>query len=301
MGGVLARCGVGGPKLVAECRSAAHPDFTLSLSELQQLISADPSQRPLQAPGGGIIRSLTRIRLVVAENDPALPLLFRSLDVAGRGFVTRPDFMEALRGINCALSPEERGQLALFFSPAVDPRLVCYPLFLQSVVPTRGEGMDTQPTWPDQMLRPNNARWAEPAVALSEPGRPSFPSTAHFDAAARASEMEVENADLRERVRRLTEQCAENAALVAQSPAHVVRRLQGEIATLETRMLEQQTALASGSRKAEITLRGDLDVARHEIATLRQALEAKDADVERYKQELNAIIGELIAMKSASS
>merc|ERR1712046_302015 len=112
---------------------------------------------------------------------------------------------------------------------------------------------------------------------------------------------EVENADLREHARVLTEKCAENAALVAQSPAHVVRRLQGEMAALENWMLEQQTALSSGSRKAEITLRGDLEVSRHEAATLRQALEARDSEVERYKQELQAIIGELMALKGMNS
>merc|ERR1712232_47059 len=115
-------------------------------------------------------------------------------------------------------------------------------------VPTQGEGMDMQATWPQAMLRPNAGRWADPVAALGGVvGRPSFPSTAHFDAAARASELEVENTDLRERVRVMTAKCAENAALAAQSPAHVVRRLQGDMAALETRMLEQHTALSAGS------------------------------------------------------
>merc|ERR1711865_1263189 len=94
------------------------------------------------------------------------------------------------------------------------------------------------------------------------------------------------------------ERCAESAAMAAQSPAHVIRRLQGEMGALETRMLEQQTALSTGSRKAEITLRGDLDVSRHEVASLRQALDSKDSELERYKQELEAIIGELVALQS---
>merc|ERR1711865_35544 len=134
--------------------------------------------------------------------------------------------MEALRGVHCALSPEERGLLAVFFSPAIDPRVVCYPLFLQSIVPTCGEGMDMRPTWPEAtLMRPNADRWAEHRTALSVAGRPAVPSTAHFDAVARISELDVENIDLRERVRSLTERCAESAALAAQSPAHVIRRL----------------------------------------------------------------------------
>lgn len=295
--GVLARCGAPGTKLVDECRSAAHPDWTLSLVELQHLLRGDGGQEASHAPCSGLIRTLTRIKLVVVDHEPPLPLLFRSLDVAGRGFVMRPEFMEALRSIRCALSPDECGQLAVFFSPAVNPRVICYPLFLQSVVPTRGEGSDMQACWPPAMLQPATAMWAEPASARGGAGQAPVMNAARFDVAERMSELEAENLDLREHTRALTERCAENAALVAQSPAHVVRRLQGEMAALENRMLEQQTALSSGSRKAEITLRGDLDVSRHEVASLRQALEARDAEVERYKEELQAIIGELMALK----
>lgn len=296
--GVLSRCGIGGPKLVNECRRAAHPDWALSLAELQQILRADGDQRTCQAPCSGLIRTLTRIRLTVADHDPSLHLLFRSLDPAGRGFISRAEFMEALRGIHCAVSVEERGQLATFFSPAVDPRVVCYPLFLQSIVPVQGEGARLQTTWPQETLRPLHERWADPVASHGGLGRPTFPSAAHFDSAARASELEVENSDLRERVRVLTEKCAESASMAAQSPAHVVRRLQGDMAALETRMLEQQTALSAGSRKAEITLRGELDVARHEVVSLRQALETKDADLERYKHELEQIIEELMVMKT---
>jgi len=263
---------------------------------LLQILRPDGGQR--WSSCSGLIRTLTRIRLVAADHDPPLPLLFQSLDVAGHGFVSRTEFLEVLRGVRCAISQDERAQLAVFFSPAIDPRVVYYPWFLQNIVPTRGEGIDLQAEWPEAMLRPHTGRWAQPVVSQSLPGRQSVPSAGQFDVAMRHSELEVENSDLRERVRMLTERYAESAALVAQSPAHVVQRLQGEMAALETRMLEQHTALSAGSRKAEITLRGELDVARHETASLRQSLEVKEADVERYKQELEAIIGELIALRS---
>merc|ERR1712129_563225 len=146
--------------------------------------------------------------------------------------------------------------------------------------------MGMQACWPPAMLK-----------SAAGAGQPPAMNAARFDVAERMSELEAENIDLREHTRALTERCAESAVLVAQSPAHVVRRLQGEMAALETRMLEQQTMLTSGSRRAEITLRGDLDVSRHEVASLRQALEARDAEVERYKEELQAIIGELMALK----
>jgi len=295
LAGALSRCSVGGPKLLGECRLAAQPDWTLPLAELRQLLGTEGGMRPLQAPCWGIVRTLTRIRMVAGDHEPPLPALFRCLDADGRGFLSRQEFMEALRGIHCALSPEERGQLAVFFSPAIDPGWVCYPLLLQSVIPTRGEAVIAPPVFTATTSQPPTA--AAPEVRV--PG-----AAVRLDALARAAELEADNLDLRERVRTLTAKCAENAALVAQTPVQAVRRLQGEVAALETHMLEQHTVLSTTSRKAEITLRGELEVSRHETASLRETVDMKDRmleergrEVARYKCELESIIMELAALR----
>jgi len=292
--GVLARCGaIGGSSLIEECHRAAHADWTMSLGDLQHLVSPSGTQRPLQTTCNGLVRALTRIRLVAGNHSPPLPMLFRSRDPAGQGFISRQDFMETLRAVHCALSPEERGQLAVFFAPASDPHWICYPLFLHSVVPMRADLVEA-PEAANEIAW-SSGRWAN--TPTGAPGGTSFSDAARMEALTRAAELEAENLDLRERVRSLTERCAESAALIAQTPAQAVRRLQGEIATLETQILEQQAAQSSGARKVEITLRGELDVSRHEVTTLRSMLEAKDCEVERYKSELDAIIRELSAMR----
>merc|ERR1712203_232309 len=106
-------------------------------------------------------------------------------------------------------------------------------------------------------------------------------------------DLEAENLDLRERIRILDAMCAENSKLIAQTPAEAVRCLQSKITALENQVLEQQTALSTTARKAEITLRGELDVCTQQITILNSKLEAKDAEIERYKNELSGIIMEL--------
>merc|ERR1711879_117670 len=114
----------------------------------------------------------------------------------------------------------------------------------------------------------------------------------HRESHARVLELESENLSLRERVLALERRCQENAEQLANTPAQAVRRLQSEVAALESRVLEQQTVASTTSRKTEITLRGELDVCQHELAALRRTLDSKDREVERYKRELEDIIQE---------
>jgi len=118
--------------------------------------------------------------------------------------------------------------------------------------------------------------------------------------------LENENQDLRDYVQRLEAQCKESASqLLAQeqgAPANAqqaVRHLQADIAALENRVLEQQTALLTGSKRAEITLRGELEVCQHENEALRRALGVKDQEVDSYRQELDVIITELTELHRA--
>ncbi|CAE8632017.1 unnamed protein product, partial [Polarella glacialis] len=318
---VLKRSGLGGDQLLQECRQAAHPDWTLSMPELRQLLGATPGAPSSQtsAAASSFVHALTRIRLAVASHGHPLLLAFRGLDKESEGFVARGDFLEALRSIPCALSLEERLQLAAYFSPAGDPRWVCYPLLLQSVVPERGrEGRAVAAI----SASCDGARWAAPRAgssSLTSPfddggvqqdawagGQRSFTENQRSLALQRQElvEAQAETQFLRERLRVQESRSSEQAALVAelavQPPAQAVRRLQAEVAVLESRVLEQQTNLLAGARKAEITLRADLDVSRHEAATLRRALEARDAEVRRYQTELEMIISELAFLRGGA-
>merc|ERR1712039_523813 len=167
---------------------------------------------------------------------------------------------------------------------------VCYPMFLQSIVPTREEARVAPLVMPEF----NHVQDANTNTL----GRPA-PSTSHFDMLTRAMELEAENLDLRERVSILDAKCAENSKLIAQTPAEAVRCLQSKIAALENQILEEQTALSTTSRKAEIKLRGELDVCMQEITILNSKLEAKDCEIERYKSELSGIIMELTSLRVA--
>merc|ERR1712125_164581 len=118
---------------------------------------------------------------------------------------------------------------------------------------------------------------------------------------ARAAELETENVGLRGRVRELTGKNAEQSALIAQSPVQMVQRLQGQVASLEARLHENQAGAAANSRKAEITLRAELDVARHEIAEGKRQLQTKDRQIVQYRSELEEIIAELTEMKGRST
>merc|ERR1712066_109263 len=99
---------------------------------------------------------------------------------------------------------------------------------------------------------------------------------------------------------RLERRCMDNAGQLSKTPAQTVRRLQGEVAALENRLIEQQATVLATARKSEITLRSELDVCRHEVATLQRTLEAKDREVRRYQAELEAIIAELMALRGTS-
>lgn len=322
--GVLRRCGIGGSRLLAECRGAADPDWSLSMGELRQLLCEAPTFQAPVSPCAGLVRTLTRIRLVAATHEPPLPALFRGLDADGRGFLARPAFMEALCGVRCALSLEERIQLAAFFSPASDPRWVCYPLLLQSVVPSRDEvpfgsalagaasagSASLTRSLPDPStagFAANNlggqfaAWWAAEQGGAQAPPRHTAAQApaASLGLSARASELEAENSGLRDRVRALDRRVAEQEELLARTPAQAVRRLHGEVAALEAKVLEGQVAASTAARKAELTLWSDLEVSRHEAGALRRTLEAKDREVERYKRELEAIIAEVTRLQSA--
>merc|ERR1719213_679109 len=100
-----------------------------------------------------------------------------------------------------------------------------------------------------------------------------------MEALTRTAELESENLDLRERLRKVTSRCEESNALIAQSPAQAVLRLQGQISALETQLLERQTKQSASTQKANITLKGDLDVARHEVKVLQRQVEEKDAQL----------------------
>ncbi|CAL1146540.1 unnamed protein product [Cladocopium goreaui] len=96
---------------------------------------------------------------------------------------------------------------------------------------------------------------------------------------------------------RSAEQAREIAILGAEGPSQAVRRLQGEVAMLESKVLEQQAIQSAAARKSEIALRAELDVKNHEVSTLKRALEARDSEVCRYEAELGAIIAELNVLR----
>lgn len=280
------------------------------MQELQQLMSSD-TVMPVKSsahPACRMAQTLRHIRLATGDNHHALRALFQPLDHEGRGFVPQAEFKEVLRSVPWDLSPEARSHLAAFFSAACEPNWVCYPHFLQSVMPVRSEGSGVALTAvamnePRQWWQPEShgghgyhcAPWVEAAA-----------SPAQLDQLARTLRLENENQDLRVYVQRLEAQCKESASqLLAQeqgAPAtaqQAVRHLQADIAALENRVLEQQTALLTGSRRAEITLRGDLEVCQHEKEALRRALDVKEQEVDSYRRELEVIITELTELQRA--
>eukprot|EP00928_Gymnodinium_smaydae_P042996 TRINITY_DN28900_c0_g1_i1.p1 TRINITY_DN28900_c0_g1~~TRINITY_DN28900_c0_g1_i1.p1 ORF type:complete len:1943 (-),score=501.48 TRINITY_DN28900_c0_g1_i1:67-5895(-) len=296
---VLERFRLGGQRSLGDCLSAANPAWSFPVNELQQLFR--PQGAPVAA-SSALVRVLARARMACGRTESSLAQHFRAIDVEGQGFVPRAAFVEVLRGLPCALSADERAQLTSFFSPAVDPGWVCYPLFLQSITPLRGEavfGVSTSPASPGGRPAGPPVAWGSPQKHLA---RQDEASSQRFEALRRAaSELESENVGLREKLRILTARCAESAALVAQSPAQMVQRLQAEVAALETRVLEQQTATSATARKAEITLRAELDVARHEASQQRRQLEAKDRELAQYRREVEGIIAELAELRAAGA
>eukprot|EP00930_Biecheleria_cincta_P102407 TRINITY_DN9412_c1_g1_i4.p1 TRINITY_DN9412_c1_g1~~TRINITY_DN9412_c1_g1_i4.p1 ORF type:complete len:1864 (+),score=558.09 TRINITY_DN9412_c1_g1_i4:73-5664(+) len=267
------------------CSRAASPDFSLSMTELRQLVGGSPLPSEASSSHAGLVHALSRIRRASMASGLNLQLPLQRLDSEGNGFVPRGDFLDALQGIPCALSTEERLQIAAHFSPAGDPRFVCYPLLLQSLVPEPGE----------EVPRSSAGRWAEPRQEQAQQQLEGLHSSL-----AKAQE---ENLALREKLRALEARCEGQAQQVAQlaadAPAQAVRRLQGEVALLESRVLEQQASAVASSRKAEISLRAELDVSRHEVATLKRSLDARDVEVRRYQDELEAIISELATLRAA--
>lgn len=187
--------------------------------------------------------------------------------------------METLRSLPCALSLEERHQIASVFSPAGDVRRVCYPLFLHSVVPESfEEAAATHSVKADGRLEALETEWQ-----------------------SRLEEAKGESRRLRDQLHRQevrsAEQAREIAILGAEGPSQAVRRLQGEVAMLESKVLEQQAIQSAAARKSEIALRAELDVKNHEVSTLKRALEARDSEVCRYEAELGAIIAELNVLR----
>eukprot|EP00927_Polykrikos_kofoidii_P067134 TRINITY_DN6264_c0_g1_i1.p1 TRINITY_DN6264_c0_g1~~TRINITY_DN6264_c0_g1_i1.p1 ORF type:complete len:1973 (-),score=493.75 TRINITY_DN6264_c0_g1_i1:293-6211(-) len=295
--GVLERASIGGSQMLQDCRSAANPTWSFLVGELSQhLLRRRGVDELPETPCATLLRTLTRVRVAAQHSDPPLPLLFRRLDAESRGFVPRPEFLEVLRGLRCVVSPEERVQLASYFAPAAKANWVCYPLFLHSITPLpedvggrTASGAETK----GAVAGPISA-WA---AAPSPPPSSGHDASVAIDALARVADAESESATLRDRVRVLTARCAEHASLIAQPPVQMIHRLQAEVAVLESRVLEQQTALAAGARKAEITLRAELDVARHEVVQLRRQLDTKNREVTQYQGELESIIGELTALR----
>lgn len=293
---VLDRSRIGVPHLLVDSRKAANLDWSFPVADLRQLMLAE--KVPLgstgggHSPCGGLVRALTRARLAAGRSDPPLPQLFRSHDVEGQGFVQRAEFAEVLRGLRCALSPEERAQITAYFSPAGNPSWVCYPLFLHSMTPLRWEPVPGVPPASRSLAHAPATAWG-PRGASGLAGA----CAAGLDAHARTAELEAENVGLREKVRVLTTKCAETSALMAQTPVQMVQRLQGEVASLEARIHESQAGAAANTRKAEITLRSELDVAQHEVPEGRRQLQAKDRQIAQYRGELEEIIAELTELK----
>jgi len=261
---VLVRSGIS-KQCLDLCRLAATPDFSVSLSDLRSLWQGVDLQSHV-----GLFKALARIRLVLSRDPGALGQLERAC-VAG--FLPRGEFLEALRALPCALSLEERHQIASLFSPAGDVRRVCYPLFLHSVVPERFE---------------------EAALQFSAKAQAE-------EWQSRLEEAKAESCKLRDQLlqqeARSAEQARQIATLGAEEPAQAVRRLQGEVAMLETKVLEQQAMQSAAARKSEIALRAELDVKNHEVSSLKRALEARDSEVCRYEAELSAIIAELNVLR----
>ncbi|CAE7611834.1 unnamed protein product [Symbiodinium natans] len=113
------------------CCQAAPLDFSVSLDELRQLLQGT-SVRPSPSANVDITKALARLQL--SSRDGAFASIHQ-LDSARSGFVQRSDFTEALRALPCALSAEERQQVASLFTPPGDLQWVCYPLFLQCLAP----------------------------------------------------------------------------------------------------------------------------------------------------------------------
>lgn len=271
---VLVRSGIS-KQCVDLCRLAARPDFSVSLTELRCLWRGEDAQ-PGQAYAG-LFKALARIRLAVSRDPAVLAQLERA---AVAGFLPRGDFMEALRSLPCALSLEERHQIASLFSPAGDVRRVCYPLFLHSVVPERFE----------EAVAMHSVKKADGRLEALE-----------TEWQSRLEEAKAESRRLHDQLHRQevrsAEQAREIAILGAEGPSQAVRRLQGEVAMLESKVLEQQAIQSAAARKSEIALRAELDVKNHEVSTLKRALEARDSEVCRYEAELGAIIAELNVLR----
>ncbi|OLP76288.1 hypothetical protein AK812_SmicGene43797 [Symbiodinium microadriaticum] len=159
-------------------------------------------------------------------------------------------------------------------------------------------------------LAPQAARLVTTSMS-AHPAQPTHPAhaahAAHSQLRAEkellteeASEAKAESTALRGQLKTLEARCEKQALQVAElslEPAQIVRRLQGEVAFLENRVLEQQAALEVGAKKAELTLRAELDVKSHEVLTLRRTMEARENEVRRYQQELEAIIAELSVLR----
>eukprot|EP00434_Breviolum_minutum_P019590 symbB.v1.2.017281.t1/scaffold1325.1/size176917/7 len=149
-------------------------------------------------------------------------------------------------------------------------------------------------------------KWLEPVELQME--QPGPDAALQFSAKAQAEEWQsrleeakAESCKLRDQLlqqeARSAEQARQIATLGAEEPAQAVRRLQGEVAMLETKVLEQQAMQSAAARKSEIALRAELDVKNHEVSSLKRALEARDSEVCRYEAELSAIIAELNVLR----
>jgi len=296
--GVLQRCSLtAGGALLEECRRAAPPDWSLDVAELRRVLRGDLSMQSAPAPQqghAGVLEAVARVRGAMASGGPRLLSSFQALDASNRGFVARSDFVEVLDSLQCGLSWDQRVQLAAFFAPAGNPQWVCYSTLLQTSIPARGDSGSAGRE--QQSLNGAGERWAQ--AVMPQQLQPQT-TTAHLIVNSRVSELESDNARLREQLRVLQSRFDESAELVAKTPVQAIRRMQGEIAVLENRLLEQQATVSATSRKAEITLRSELEVSRHEVATLQRTQEGKDRELERYKHELEDIITELSALQES--
>jgi len=306
---VLVRAGVP-PGLLDSCCQAAPLDFTVSLEEFGQLLQGTPVG---EVSPVDVSKALARLRLA-ARDSPSTAI--HRLDSTGSGFLRRGEFTDALHALPCAFSAEERHQVASLFAPPGDLQWVCYPLFLQCLADSDEAGAAVGRV---ETMHKASAPQAARLVTTTMPAQPAHPThAAHAAHAAHtthsqlraekellteeASEAKAESTALRGQLKTLEARCEKQALQVAElslEPAQIVRRLQGEVAFLENRVLEQQAALEVGAKKAELTLRAELDVKSHEVITLRRTMEARENEVRRYQQELEAIIAELSVLRGS--
>ncbi|CAE7580533.1 unnamed protein product [Symbiodinium sp. KB8] len=305
---VLARAGVP-PGLLDLCCQAAPLDFAVSLEEFGQLLQGSPVGQV--SPVVDVSKALARLRLCARDSPTAA---IHRLDSTASGFVRRGEFTDALQALPCAFSAEERHQVASLFAPPGDLQWVCYPLFLQFLADSdeAGAAVSGRVETIQKALAPQAARLVTTSMS-AHPAQPTHPAhaahAAHSQLRAEkellteeASEAKAESTALRGQLKTLEARCEKQALQVAElslEPAQIVRRLQGEVAFLENRVLEQQAALEVGAKKAELTLRAELDVKSHEVLTLRRTMEARENEVRRYQQELEAIIAELSVLRGS--